>query len=107
MPVAQAGDDEPAVCFDNFGVGAHAIAGTRHNTCDAPVADGDVMIRQDFTAVYIEPLATANDGFGRGASGGDGNKVGGHIGPGGKRVVLHAPIVVKFGSGSRGQWQSS
>ena len=81
MPVTQAGDHIAALCLDHLGRVAFAMAGVRPDKGNAARLDRDIMVRQGFTRVHVDPDTAGDNRIRSAASCRNSDQLIGHIGP--------------------------
>ena len=99
VAVAEAGEEIAALGLGHLGRGADAVRGIGSDIGEAALGDGDLPAVEHLARLDVHEAAAADDPVGRGAAGGDGDKAGGAVSPGGDRV--HAPFVPREGEGAR------
>ena len=98
MPVAQTGDHVAALRLDHLRVRPATMIGGRTDKGDAPLHDGNVVIRKGFARVNIHPDAAGDDHVGRAAACSDIHQIGGHIRPFGKTCMCHIATFHRVGA---------
>lgn len=91
MPIAQARNHVAAFCLNDLGAFAFAMRGIRPDKSDTALANGDIVVRQCFAGVDVDPNAACDDQISGRAPGGCVDQISGDIGPGGEKFLRHVP----------------
>ena len=97
VPVAKAGDEVAALGVDDLRVRSDEAVEARAAPGEAAGFDGDVAAGEDLAGMDVDPGAVADHQIGGGAAGGDGDEIGGDLGPGADGRILRHGSGLPFG----------